>query len=363
MDMFERARLLFAKGNYNGASREYEKIAKESPHDERVLCGMALVSMARVQIDYVLVNMELVLSVRPDAVYPHGISGMALCDGGQLDEALACYERMLSMDPGEVSAYIRKAQILYSQGRKQECAEAIKACLGARWSGRESPKETRRLDELGRHVQAGEPPGFRFEDNGTFLPGMWELLDVLFGPDPPGPEGNLDFDGVRLAGRGNRAECMDGLDHIITTRQDSSAWCMKGMLLSGEYHIDESIACYDRAIEAEPGEVLAYPSKAELLADKGDLEGALECIRTALDVKPSNPDAARLQCSLHTVYAYIKEHGKHPGVDSLSRAGDVGRWAAWRRAGMPTKRNSHFGMLGRRGGSRSGARLRGGRRR
>ena len=361
MDIFERARDLVARGRYDGAMRTYEKIAEASPRDERALCGMALVAMVRVQKDYVLTNMELALSVRPDAAYPHGIVGMVLHSDGRLDEALASYGRMLSADSGEASAYVRKAQILRSQGKEQECAEAIKSCLDAPLSGRESPKEKRRLREMGRRVASGEPPVFRFEDDGTFLPGLWEMLDVLFGPDSPGQKGEFDFDGVTLAGRGDYAECMASLDEIIATSQDSAAWCMKGMLLSGEGSIDEALACYDRAVEAEPGEMLAYSNKAELLADRGDLDGARECLRTALDAKPSNQGAARLQYGLQAMCEYIERHGRHPGVDSISRAGEVGRWAAWRRAGMPegTRHGQRFAP----GSREPRRRLRGGRRR
>lgn len=359
VDAFDRARYLVAKNRYDEAMREYEKMLEASPRDERAICGMALASMSRLQIDDVISYMEGILLARPGAAYPHGITGMALHDDGRLDDALACYERMLSADPGEASAYVRKAQILHSQGREQECAEAVAACASAPLSGRESPKEKSRLRELGRRVSGGEPPGFRFEDNGTFLPGLWELLDVLFGPEPPGPEDEFDFDGVRLAGRGDYAECMAGLDAIIATRPVPSAWCMKGMLLSGRYRAGEALDCYDGAIEAYPGEILAYASKAELLADGGDEEGAAECVRAALRAKPSNPRAARLQRSLQAVHEYIEHHGRHPETDSLSRAGELGRWAARRRAGIPARRGA-FLRSRRSGGAR---RLRGGRRR
>ena len=70
MDRFERAREMIAKGDYDGAMREYEAAAKSSPYDERALCGQALAYMSRGQSQKVIECMADASVTNPGAAYP-----------------------------------------------------------------------------------------------------------------------------------------------------------------------------------------------------------------------------------------------------------------------------------------------------
>ena len=334
-----RAAAMFADDEPDEAMREYEKAEKQSPLDERVLCGMALAHMWRGNRDKIAEYVKQLRAVRPGAGYPHGITGIFMDELGSQDFALRCYDLMIAADPGEVSAYVRKAMILRRKGMEKECSDTIKECLDARWSGRESPKEKRRLREMGENAAKGERIAFKTHDSGTFLPGLWEMLDLAFGPDrisPDGPDGKSDFEGIRLAGKGDLQAGLEWAEHAYGGGPQSAlTWSTKGMLLAEDGRVDEAVACYERAAELDPGGTLPYSCKANLLADEGNLKGARECIREALSYAPPNPACAGLQEELAGVLKALESGGEWPQVRSSQVVMGRIRWAAGRRSKKP----------------------------
>ena len=343
MDRFERARGMIAEGDYDGAMREYEAAAKSSPYDERALCGQALAYMSRGQSQKVIECMADASVTNPGAAYPHGIAGMAMHQDGEFGEALTCYGMMLAADPGEAAAYVRKAQALLSMGRARECSDAIKACMSAPLSGRESHRERKRLRIMSARVAEGKLPRFWIDDSATFMPGLRELFGVLFGPEKPGPDDEADFWSARLVGTDDFARYESMLDAVLEQNPDSArTLCMKGMLLLDENRLDEAAACYDRAIEADPTDMLAYSVKADLLAYLDDREGALDCLRAAGGAPAKDAGNAVFQNDMRDVYEHLKDGQPYPEVEVFAAATALGQWAASRR--------SHGARPGRDGG-------------
>ena len=335
-DAFTRAAWMLADEKFDEAMFEYETV-RGAPREERALCGKALVHMCRGQLDEALKCAYRVLGLRPDASYPYGIAGMIMEDSERFFEALASYERMLSMDPGEVPAYVRKAQLFRLIERENECQQAIKECLAARRSGRESPKEKRRLREMGDAVAAGLPARLEAGDNGTFFPGLWEMLEVALGPDPGWavsvPDCEPDFEGARLAGRGDMKKYIALVDQYIERHPSrGEQWCMKGTLLIQDGRPDEASACYDRSMEVDPGETLAYSCNADLLFNAGYMNGALECLRVGITVEPKDQSCASLQENLREMFKEVEGGGPWPNVSSFSVIPDMIMWAARRRS-------------------------------
>ena len=333
MDRLERARELIAKEDYDGAMREYKAAAKTSPYDERVLCGLALSFMHRGKSQKVIECMADATVSNPSAAYPHGIAGMAMHEEGEFGEALMCYNMMLAADPGEAAAYVRKAQVLMSMGRAKECIDTIKAGIKAPLSGRESHRERKRLRIMGARVSEGKIPRFWIDDSATFMPGLWEMFDVLFGPEKPASGDDVDFWDVRMAGTDDFTKYENMIDTVLEQYPDSAkSWCMKGLMLLDENRLDEAAACYDRAIEADPCEMFAYSIKADLLAYLGDRKGALDCLRAACDVPVRDANNTWFQNDMRDVYDHLKDGGQYPEFQIFVAAKIRGQWAASRRS-------------------------------
>ena len=346
--LLARAAKMIADGKPRKAMDEYRKAEKQSPRDERVLCGMTLVYVWRGQYGRMFECAEKLLAVRPGAAYAHGIFGMYYDEWGAPDGALKRYDEMLEADPGEASAYARKALDLHYMGREKESSQTIRECLGVAWSGRESPREKRRLREMGRSLEKNGRVAFKAHDSVTFFPGLWEMLDIAFGPDPASSgEREPDFEGVRLVGKGDLRECMEWVERTIEARPRSAMpWCIKGLLLVEDGRAAEAITCYERAAEIDPGEMAAYSGKAILLADEGDLKGALECIEAATSREPPNDRCADMQEDLKYVYGRLLEEGEWPQTKSSQAIGDIVQWAAGRRAKALGERASRGGRAG-----------------
>ena len=331
-----RAAEMLAAGKPSKAAREYAKAEKQSPLDERALCGMALMCMWRSSQHKLKEYAEKLRAARPGAAYPHGLLGMNWEEWGVRDAALECYDRVLAADPGEVSAYVRKAIIFHYEGMEKECAETIQECLDASWSGRESPKERRRLREMGRSIKKNGRVAFKALDSAMFFPGLWEMLDVVLGPDrgsPGAPDAELDFEGIRLAGEGDLQGCLEWIERAIKSRPRSAIpWCMKGALLAEDGRAGEAVTCYERAAEIDPDEATAYSGKAALLADEGDRDGAIACIGEELSGWLLDDRSDGTHKDLARAYWNMRSDGRWPPARSLRAAYGLMRWAAGRRA-------------------------------
>lgn len=356
--LLARAAKMAADGKPNNALREYKKAEKQVPLDERVLCGMTLVHMWRGHGNKAREYVKKLCEARPDAAYPHGIAGMQWDEwwmqsvslafggfsyGGMIEElrwrmhdvGVEYYDKMLAVDPGEVSAYVRKALILHFKGMEKECADTIKECLGAHWSGRESPKEKRRLREMGQSIEKNGRVVFKSHDSATFLPGLWEMLDIAFGPDQASlsRHDESNFEGFRLVGEGDLQECLEEVEQAIKSRPRSTTpWYAKGEILAEGGRIDEAVACYERVAEIEPDEMQAYLRKARLLADARYAKGALECLKAALYTKPRDEKQLLFKDDMVQALEWLETVGEWPPTRSSRIIGDIVRWAAGRRS-------------------------------
>ena len=325
---------MLADGKPRKAMNEYRKAERHSPRDERVLCGIVLMYLWSGHSNKTREYAEKLYAVRPDAAYLHGALGMSWEEWRSYDRALKCYDQMLEADPGEVSAYVRKAMILRLNSMEKECAKTIQECLDASWSGRESPKEKRRLREMGQSIEKNGRVTFKVHDNATFFPGLWEMLDIVFGPDRAtgAPDAELDFEGIRLAGKGDLQGCLEQAERAIKGQPHSTTpWRMKGMLLAEDGRVDEAIACYERAANIDSDDMTVCYDKAALLVDEGDIKGALKCIDGALDYELEDDRGFEMQKELAYVHEELKNFGEWPRPESLRAISGMIQWAAGRR--------------------------------
>jgi Flp pilus assembly protein TadD len=68
-----------------------------------------------------------------------------------------------------------------------------------------------------------------------------------------------------------RALYKEGFDHFVNDR------------------LDEAVGCYRRAIEADPTLAIAWNGLAMALAQRGDLDGAIEAGKKLVELDPEDP--------------------------------------------------------------------------
>ena len=70
-------------------------------------------------------QIRAMLEKSPDDVFLNFSLGMELQAAGLVDEAIAQFERTLTLDPNYVTAHVRKAQVLIGQKRLAEARVAL----------------------------------------------------------------------------------------------------------------------------------------------------------------------------------------------------------------------------------------------
>ncbi len=172
---------------------------------------------------------------------------------GRLDEAVALYRQVLTIDNSNVVAYSNLGAALQQQGRLKEAADCYHRAL------------------------ALQP----------------ELVEAL---------GNL---GTVFKLQGKSEEAAGSYRRALALRPDCAVvHCDLGVVLQEQGRLDEAIACYRRAIELEPGFVQAFFNLGTALERSGDLNGSIACYQQAIALRPTYVEAL---CNLGNA---LKDQGK-----------------------------------------------------
>jgi tetratricopeptide (TPR) repeat protein len=165
-----------------------------------------------------------------------GNKGFSLTTLGKYQEAIACYDRVLEIDPRYALAWYNKGGALKNLGKYQEAINCYDKAI-----------------EI-------EP-----RDAGAWL-NKGTVLDK--------------FDRYREA-----ITCYDRALEI--NPRYALAWHNKGGALSNLGKHQEVIACYDKAIEINPRYVEAWHNKGGALSDLGKYQEAIACYDRVLEINPS----------------------------------------------------------------------------
>jgi len=79
-----------------------------------------------------------------------------------------------------------------------------------------------------------------------------------------------------------------GVDRALHTSVEAERWLEKGMLLEQQGELDEALSCYQSAIELMPTLARAHFNYGNILLDRGDALTALDAYRQAIRYKPDS---------------------------------------------------------------------------
>ena len=230
-----------------------------NPLIKQLLSGWALIGMGEDETGL----QTLVAPSENEAITAFGLynKGLALAYGGDLAAADAIFTAGGAyVNRGAVLAH---AQILATLGRTEDALAMMVNGAGASFTDRES-------DDLRARLAAGEPMGFdriRSPQDGaaeTFL----VLGDALNGD---GSE-RLALLYARLA--------------AYLQPDNAEALLLVGDILTAQAQFDLALKAYDAVPSTDPLALNAKLGRALNLRENGDLDGAIETLRAALDIKP-----------------------------------------------------------------------------
>ncbi|HEX8147681.1 MAG TPA: tetratricopeptide repeat protein [Pyrinomonadaceae bacterium] len=229
---------------------------------------------------------------------------------GMAEEAVACYDRALQLDPTAIGAWANRGAALASLGRWEEALASHERALeldplsAATWVNRgQTLKELGRGDEsLACYERALElDPAWpsAWYSKGVFLREAGQeaaalaCFERVLELDPQHASA-LDNMAWLLSRQGRLPEALDCYERIIGfDPRLAGGWSGRGSVLSSMGQVDEALACYDRALELDPGHVTAWGNRGSLLLGRKRFWEAVECFDRVLASDPG--DAAAWQ--------------------------------------------------------------------
>src|SRR3990170_700112 len=214
------------------------------------------------------------IEIDPRLVGAWNGKGVAFAKLGRYQEEIACYDKAIGIDPREAGAWNNKGAALGNLGKYHEaiacCDKAleINPIFMQAWSNKGNA-----LSRLGWHQEA----------IGCF--------DRAIEIDPRNAEAWYSK-GLALAKLGRHQEAIACCDKALEIDpRHANAWHNKGLALGtlGKYH--EAIACYDKAIEIDPRHAEAWYNKGLILSDLGKYHEAIACCDKAIEIDPRHANA------------------------------------------------------------------------
>lgn len=200
--------------------------------------------------------------------------GASLSQLAHPEEAIACHDRALEINPRDAEAWTNRGTALDSLGRTEEAigsfhrALEIKPRLAETWSNKGIA-----LMSLGRSEEAMECYERALEINPS-------LVETLINK------------GIALGSLGRSEEAIACYDRALELNpRDTQAWTNKGATLRKLGHAEKAISCFDCALELNPRYGMAWINKGGALRRLGRSEEAIACFDRSLEINPHDEKA------------------------------------------------------------------------
>ncbi len=200
--------------------------------------GVSFISLERNQ--EALACFEMALEINPRYAVAWDNKGNVLERLGRDQEAIACYDRALEINPENSIAWYNKGCALARRGKNKEAISCYDKALAI------NPRDT----------------------------------EILY---------NRGCAFARLGEDQKAITCFDKILEISS--RDSAALNNKGNALGRLAKYQEAIACFDKTLEINPGEAAAWSNKGVALGMLGKNQEAIYHYKKALEINPKYADA------------------------------------------------------------------------
>jgi tetratricopeptide (TPR) repeat protein len=245
------------------------------------------------ELDQAIALYERLLKFVPDLAPAHANLGVALRARGRLDEAEASYRRALTLSPGAPDVLFNLANLKRDQGQLAEAGEQYQAVLAVDQS----------------HNAARTNLGLVLRDLGELDRAEAELARVAkTQPDRPEPQLNLALVLADLKRWPDAARACHKA--LALNPRYAAALSLLGQCLRHLGHAEESVACCKRAVALAPDLPDAHAGLGHALIAEGWLGEAAISFDQALALDPDH-----LQARLGRGYVHLVLGRWGPGLE------------------------------------------------
>lgn len=268
--------------------------------------GHSLYSLGRYEES--IACFDKVLEIDPRDALPWNSKGFSLYKLGRYEESIACFDKALEIDQRYADTWNNKGLSLISLGRYEEAIVCYDKALeidprhSIAWSNKGY-----NLIFLGRYEEAIEccdkaleiDPRITFawnkKGNSLYNLGRYEeameCYDKALKIDPRDAN-DWGGKGASLISLGRYKEAMECYDKVLEIDpRHSMAWNNKGFSLIFLGRYEEAIVCCDKALEIDQRYADVWNNKGRSLYSLGRYEEAIACLDKALEINPRHSTA------------------------------------------------------------------------
>jgi superkiller protein 3 len=255
------------------------------------------------QVDEAIACYQRAIALDPKNAGAHNGLGIALNAKGQVDEAIACSRKAIALDPKLAGAYSNMGLTLLEKGQVDEaianCRKAVAVdpkCVEAHHNLGKALYHKGQLDEAiasFRTAIALDPKAFRAHSGlGAVLREKGQLEEAIASCrtaielDPNFGSAHMHL-GNALRDKGQLDEAIASCKKAIQLDpKDAMAHNNLGIALQYKGQLDEAIASHRKAVELDPKLALAHLNLGGALYGKGLVDEAIASYKKALALDP-----------------------------------------------------------------------------
>ena len=236
--------------------------------------NLALALAGRGQVDDAIAHYQKALEINPDHARAHNNLAVALAGRGEIDSAIAHYQKALEIKLDYAEAHNNLALALAGRGQidsaiahYQKALEINPHFAEAHYNLALALASRKQVDLAIAHYQ--------------------KALEI--NPDFAEAHDNL---AVALAGRGQVGSAIAHYEKALEIKPDyPQVRCNLANVLAGRGQVDEAVAHYQKALEINPHFAEARYNLAVVLAGRGQVDEAVANYQKALEIKPDFAEA------------------------------------------------------------------------
>jgi tetratricopeptide (TPR) repeat protein len=234
--------------------------------------GLSLRALGR--NDEAIACFDNALDLDPDSATAWLDKGVAHATMGRHDQSVACYRRVVELDPRDLFAWNNLGRSLLALGRLDEALVSAEQALaldpnyGRAWNTRATI-----LSSAGHHEEA--------------LASFDRSLAI-----DPNSSSAWKNRGICLAHLGRHKEAILSLDRAISIDPlNGDVWLQRGLSLVAMKRPREAVPCFERAVAINPSDGEAWMHRGLQLLALGQVEHALTCLDRATGMSPRSSEA------------------------------------------------------------------------
>ena len=287
---FNRALLLYERDDYVEAAKGFSQAAGLAAglRKARAFAKLSRCQLKLKQLDAAETSANNALRFAPGLIEARMTLAKVNIERGQLEEALAEYDRIKSLGPTDASTFVTLARFYQQQGRLQS------AELMYRQAIQHKPKRKKQRIALAEMLI----------DQERWIEAAQQYQSIVqFAPDDPDPYFQL---GRITQAQKNFQQAIGFYEKVIELNQGDSpeSWLNIGLVYKDMDAFEKALAAYDKAIAINDDYYQAWYNKALANIGLGQFDKAVENLQKAVAI---NPEYSRAWYNLGIVYTKLND--------------------------------------------------------